>query len=180
MVSTPNKGPDKSPDKGTSRSIEKGLGKGFGDQGWRLGIALALVSLAMMAAVLLTRPAANIMGMTPLSGLMTLKSMATTAVPYDLALTSQKPTLIEFYADWCTTCQSMSPTVEALQERYGDRMNFVMLDIDDPQWASQIKTFGATGVPQFTLLDLQQQPVRTWVGKVPKPVFSSVFDQLLS
>ncbi|MEM8505242.1 MAG: thioredoxin domain-containing protein [Cyanobacteria bacterium P01_D01_bin.1] len=147
---------------------------------WRLWIALVFTALAIMTTVLVTRPAASIMSMTPLSGLMTLKSMSAKAVPFDIAVTNQKPTLIEFYADWCTTCQSMSGTVDTLHERYGDRVNFVMLDIDDPQWASQVETFGATGVPQFTLLNTQQQPIKTWVGKVPKPVFSNVFDQLLS
>ncbi len=149
------------------------------EKSWRLWIGLIVTVLAMMVTVLLTRPAANITSMTPLSGLMTLKSMAAESVPFDTALTNQKPTLIEFYADWCTTCQSMAGTVDTLHERYGDRVNFVMLDIDDPQWANQIESFGATGVPQFTLLDIQQQPVKTWVGKVPKPIFSSVFDQLL-
>ncbi len=146
---------------------------------WQLWIGLAMTALAIVATILLTRPAANISSMTPLSGLMTLKSMAAESVPFDTALTNQKPTLIEFYADWCTTCQSMSGTVDTLHERYGDRINFVMLNIDDPQWASQIERFGATGVPQFTLLDTYQEPVKTWVGKVPKPIFSSAFDQLL-
>ncbi len=170
----------------SDKSQDKILDKDLETRDWRLGtgttlwIALTITSLAIVTTVLLTRPAASIMSMTPLSGLITLKSMAAAAVPYDLALASQKPTLIEFYADWCTTCQSMSATVDALHESYGDQINFVMLDIDDPQWASQIETFGATGVPQFTLLDTQQQSVRNWVGKVPKPVFSSVFDQLLS
>lgn len=178
MISISDERSDKSQDKILDKDSEK--------QGWRLGtritlwIALAIASLAIMTTVLLTRPAASIMSMTPLSGLMTLKSMAAAAVPYDIALASQKPTLIEFYADWCTTCQSMSATVDALRASYGDQINFVMLDIDDPQWASQIETFGATGVPQFTLIDAQQQSIKTWVGKVPKPVFSSVFDQLLS
>lgn len=163
----------------TSASDEN-INKSPAKQSWRLWIALTVLPLAMATAIMLTQPTANIVSMTPLSGLMTLKSMAAKAVPYDIALASQKPTLIEFYADWCTTCQSMSGTVDALHERYGDRLNFVMLDIDDPQWASQIETFGATGVPQFTLLDSRQHPVETWVGKVPKPVFSNVFDHLLS
>ena len=126
---------------------DKNVDKRSVKQRWRLWIVLIALPLMIMTTVAFTQPAANIMSMTPLSGLMTLKSMATRAVPYELALASEKPTLIEFYADWCTTCQSMSSTVDALHERYGDQVNFVMLDIDDPQWASQVKTFGATGVP---------------------------------
>ena len=111
---------------------------------------------------------------------MTLKTMAASSTPYEVALANQRPTLIEFYADWCTTCQSMSATVDALHMQYGEQVNFVMLDIDDPQWADEVEAYRASGVPQFTLLNTHRQSVHTWVGKVPKPVFQSVFDQLLS
>lgn len=140
---------------------------------------MVAIGLAVVATVLLTRPAATVMSMTPLSGLMTLKSLAAESVPYEVALTSPKPTLIEFYADWCTTCQSMSATVNSLHEQYGAQMNFVMLDIDDPQWADQVEAFSASGVPQFTLLNSRHQSVHTWVGKVPKPIFTDAFTPLL-
>lgn len=145
----------------------------------RKGLAIAAIVFALVATVLLTRPAATVVSMTPLSGLMTLKSLAAESVPYEVALTSQKPTLIEFYADWCTTCQSMSATVSSLHEQYGGQMNFVMLDIDDPQWADQVETFSASGVPQFTLLNSHYQSVHTWVGKVPKPIFIDAFTPVL-
>ncbi|MEL6160628.1 MAG: thioredoxin domain-containing protein [Cyanobacteria bacterium J06554_11] len=147
---------------------------------WQLWLAIAAIVIAAFATFLLTRPAAAVMSMTPLSGLMTLKSMATEAMPFEAALTNQKPTLIEFYADWCTTCQSMSGTVASLHEQYGTDINFVMLDIDDPQWADEVASFGASGVPQFTLLDADHESVKTWVGKVPKPIFRRFFDQMLS
>jgi len=148
---------------------------------WRtVSSALVATVLAIVATILLTRPAATVMSMTPLSGLITLQSMAAESVPYKAALANQKPTLIEFYADWCTTCQSMSSTVNALHEQYGEQVNFVMLNIDDPQWAAEVADFGASGVPQFTLLDSGHQSVKTWVGKVPKLIFTDTFDKVLS
>lgn len=147
---------------------------------WPIWSVLLGSVLAIVATVLLTRPAANVMSMTPLSGLMTLKSMAAEAMPYEGALANKKPTLIEFYADWCTTCQSMSATVNALHEQYGEQVNFVMLDIDDPRWADEVTDFGASGVPQFTLLNSDHQSVKTWVGKVPKSIFTAAFDQTLN
>lgn len=143
------------------------------------GAIASVIITAIAATFFLTKPAVSTLSMTPLSGLMNLKEMASVAMPYEQAIASQNPTFIEFYADWCTTCQSMSPTVEGLYERYGEQINFVMLDIDDPQWAQQVAQFGATGVPQFTLLNATEQPVETWVGKVPKPILSQTFDQLL-
>ena len=41
-------------------------------------------------------------------------------------------------------------------------------------------SFGASGVPQFTLLNSQRQSVNTWVGKVPKPIFREAFGPLMS
>ncbi|MGB5915004.1 MAG: thioredoxin domain-containing protein [Phormidesmis sp.] len=147
----------------------------------KLWSAIVSVILTVVAATFfLTQPAARSMSMTPLSGLVGLKTMAVEAVPYQQAIASQNPTLIEFYANWCTTCQSMSTTIKDLHHQYGEKINFVMLDIDDPQWASQVDRYNATGVPQFTLLNQSQQSVETCVGKVPKPILSQTFDRLLA
>ncbi|MEL6326421.1 MAG: thioredoxin domain-containing protein [Cyanobacteria bacterium J06626_23] len=141
---------------------------------------LVAVAVAVAATFWLTQPAAVTSSFTPLSGLMTLKSTAAKVVPYEVAIANPQPTLIEFYADWCTTCQSMSPTIAALHQQYGDQVNFVMLDIDDPQWAGPIATYGASSVPQFTLLDGADHPIDTLVGKIPKPIFQDLFAQVLA
>lgn len=143
-----------------------------------VGAIIAVVA-AVLITLLITRPAATTSSFTPLSGLMALKTMAAESMPYGDAIASPNPTLIEFYADWCTTCQGMSSTITDLHQQYGDSINFVMLDIDDPQWAGQVADYGASGVPQFTLLDADHSEVKTWVGKVPKPILANVFDQLI-
>ncbi|MEM8613864.1 MAG: thioredoxin domain-containing protein [Cyanobacteria bacterium P01_H01_bin.105] len=142
------------------------------------GVLIAL-GVAFLLTILITHPAETTKSFTPLSGLMTLKSMAAEAMSYEDAIAAPNPTLLEFYADWCTTCQSMSSTIADLHQQYGDNINFVMLDIDDPQWANQIADYGASGVPQFTLLDAHHAEIKTWVGKVPKPILANFFDQLL-
>lgn len=146
----------------------------------RIKILGGLIAIAAAAIItlLITRPAATSTSFTPLSGLVTLKAMAKESVAYGDAIATEKPVFLEFYADWCTTCQGMSPTITALHQQYGDTINFVMLNIDDPQWAKQVEAYGASGVPQFTLLNAQHNEVKTWVGKVPKPILANVFDQL--
>jgi len=45
-----------------------------------------------------------------------------------------KPTLIEFYANWCS--QAMAPIW--LTAKYPDSVNFVMLNVDNTKWLPEI------------------------------------------
>lgn len=50
--------------------------------------------------------------------------------PEEITLASGQVQVFEFSAKWCTFCRRMAPKVEALNELYGDEVNFVMLDMD--------------------------------------------------
>ncbi|MEO0373707.1 MAG: thioredoxin domain-containing protein [Cyanobacteria bacterium P01_A01_bin.17] len=115
---------------------------------------------------------------TSLSGLKVMKEMAQDAVPYEVAISTQKPTLLEFYADWCSVCQSMAPTMQTLEQQYGDDINFVMLNVDEAQWLPQMEQYSVTGVPQFTLLNEQQSLVKSLVGRIPQVILADEFEQL--
>ena len=43
---------------------------------------------------------------------------------------SQKPVLIDFYAEWCTPCKMMKPTLLDVAERMGGETKIVTVDID--------------------------------------------------
>ncbi len=45
-------------------------------------------------------------------------------------LESDIPVLVDFWADWCQPCHMLSPTIEQLAERYGDRITVAKVDID--------------------------------------------------
>ncbi|RLP08539.1 thioredoxin [Propionibacterium australiense] len=49
----------------------------------------------------------------------------------DVVLGSDKPTLVDFWADWCAPCKRMSPILDELSEEYGDRINFVKMDTNE-------------------------------------------------
>ena len=115
-----------------------------------------------------------------LRGLAVMREMAQESMDYQEALSNRKPTLLEFYADWCTTCQGMAPIINNLEQEYKDEINLVMLNIDDPQWQEIIKEYKVTGVPQFTFLDPDRQRIDTLIGKVPKQVMTQVFQQMTS
>ena len=143
-------------------------------------VVLSLVAVCAIVTLLIPRTLGTAAKTSPVSGLMVQTSLARQAMPYEVALANGKPTLVEFYADWCTTCQAFAPTLQRLHEQWGDQVNFVMLDIDDPQWRSQIQQFQATGVPHLTLLDTDHTPVETWIGNVPPSILLNETESLLS
>ncbi|VEP18974.1 Thioredoxin domain-containing protein [Hyella patelloides LEGE 07179] len=142
-------------------------------------IFISLAIVFTLAINLLISSPAEALGGSPLSGLIALKNLAKNATPYEDAVTNGKPTLLEFYADWCTTCQGMSSTIEQLEAQYGDRINLVMLDIDDPQWDDLGQKYKVTGIPQYNFLDAEEHKVESFIGQVPQRILAQTFEQLI-
>jgi len=141
--------------------------------------AIALVMTFAIAAFFLTRPVTSPQSLSPVAGLMTLKASAQRALPYERAIANGKPSLIEFYADWCTTCQALAPVLESVRQDFGHEVNLVMLNIDDPQWREQVQQFHVTGVPHLALVKADGAIADTFIGKVPRPVLAHRLADLL-
>ena len=49
----------------------------------------------------------------------------------EVVMKSEKPVLIDFYADWCAPCKMLGPVVEQLAEEYADRYVFGKVNVDE-------------------------------------------------
>ena len=94
-----------------------------------------------------------------------LKSFGELSVDPEIAFENNKPTFLEFYAEWCEVCKEMAPKVSALKDEYEKDINFVFLNVDNQKWDNYIRKFGVNGIPQVNLFDGKGNLVSTFIGK---------------
>ena len=94
-----------------------------------------------------------------------LKSFGELSVEPEMAFKNNKPTFLEFYAEWCEVCKEMAPKVSALKEEYEKEINFVFLNVDNQKWDSYIRKFQVNGIPQVNLFDRNGNLTSTFIGK---------------
>ena len=94
-----------------------------------------------------------------------LKSFGELSIDPEIAFTNNKPTFLEFYADWCEVCKEMAPKVYALKNEYEKDINFVFLNVDNKKWANYIQKFEVNGIPQVNLFDRKGNLQTTFIGK---------------
>lgn len=71
---------------------------------------------------------------------------------------SGKPALLEFYAQWCGSCQRMHPYVQKMINDAHGKVDWIRVDIDDPKMARYGKDFHIAGTPTFIMFDSAGHP----------------------
>ena len=107
-----------------------------------------------------------------------LKSFGELSVDPEIAFKNNKPTFLEFYAEWCEVCKEMAPKVSTLKEEYENDINFVFLNVDNQKWDNYIRKFEVNGIPQINLFDRKGNLISTFIGKQEEVIIRDSIDQL--
>ncbi len=60
-------------------------------------------------------------------------------------LKSDRPVLVDFWAEWCGPCRMLAPVIESISEKYSSQLKVVKLDTDENQVTAQESEI--TGIP---------------------------------
>ena len=90
---------------------------------------------------------------------------------------SDKPVLVDFWADWCAPCKMIAPMVEELSVEFDGKVKFTKLDVDsNPNSAT---SYGIRGIPTLLIFN-GGQPVDQVVGAVPKSVLKKRLEEAIA
>ncbi|MCU4176995.1 thioredoxin [Carboxylicivirga sp. N1Y90] len=94
----------------------------------------------------------------------------------EVVLKSDKPVLVDFWAEWCGPCRMVTPIVKELAEEYGATAVVTKMDVDSNPGTS-VK-FGIRNIPTI-LFFKNGEVVDKQVGAVPKTILASKLDALV-
>ena len=108
-----------------------------------------------------------------------MEQLARRSLDPQTALTNGRPTLIEFYADWCQVCREMAPSMLTLEKQSRDRLDVVLVNVDNPRWQDLVDRYDVNGIPQLNLFNAEGDAVGRSIGLRREQELSLLADALI-
>ncbi len=95
----------------------------------------------------------------------------------DDVLASDRPIMVDFWAEWCGPCRAVSPILDQIATEHADKIDVVKLNVDDnPETAMK---YQITSIPTMKVFK-GGEVVKTVIGAKPKPALESDLQEFLA
>lgn len=95
---------------------------------------------------------------------------------FDKIIASDKPTLVDFWAEWCGPCRMIGPILDELSTEYVGKAIIAKVNVDDHEGLAA--RFGITSIPNLKIFKKGVE-VGNVVGAVPKATLKLTLDKYL-
>jgi thioredoxin 1 len=91
-------------------------------------------------------------------------------------LQSDKPVLVDFWADWCMPCKKVDPLLNEIANEMGDKVQIVSINIDENPETT--RAYRVMSVPTLTIFK-GGEPVNSVTGAKPKSALVNFIESAL-
>lgn len=89
----------------------------------------------------------------------------------------ERPTIIDFYAEWCGPCKTIAPILEELSSEYGGKIDIYKVNTENEQILTGI--FNIRSIPSVLFIPMDGEPQMT-TGALPKDKFKVIIKDILN
>lgn len=87
-----------------------------------------------------------------------------------------KPVLADFYAEWCSPCKMLAPTIEEIHNEYNDYFETVKVNVDENPELTEY--YGVSGIPALLLFKDGKEILRMSGVQTKERIISAISEKM--
>lgn len=95
---------------------------------------------------------------------------------FESLIKSSKPVLADFYAEWCSPCKMLAPTIEEIHNEYNDYFETVKVNVDEnPELTER---YGISGIPALLFFNDGREVFRMSGVQTKERIISAISEKM--